>query len=123
MLQVLASANLVHQLVFVSVHAGELANVVESVENAIGELESIDIAETVLDLRVDNELGQAENLAHEMEGIAEAGLFAFFGGECFDRLQIKVIYTQRILVPTKTLQFRRGHTIQMQIRQILPVDK
>lgn len=101
MLQVLASTNLVHQFVFVSVHAGKLANVVESVENAIGKLESIDIAETVLDLRVDNELGQAENLAHEMEGIAEAGLFAFFSGECFDRLQIKVVYTQRILVPTK----------------------
>lgn len=107
MLQVLASANLVHQLVFVPVHAGKLANVVESVENAIGELESIDIAETVLDLRVDNELGQAKDLAHEMEGIAEAGLFAFFGGECFNRLQIKIVYAQRILVLAKKVTIQK----------------
>lgn len=86
MLQVLASTDLVHQFVFIPVHTSELANMVESIEYAIGELEGIDIAETILNLRVDNELGQAEDLAHEMESIAEAGLFAFFGGEGFDRL-------------------------------------
>lgn len=80
-----------HQLVFVPVHTSKLADMVESVENTISELKGVDIAETVLDLRVDNELGQAEDLTHEMEGVAEAGLFAFFSGESFNRFQIKVI--------------------------------
>lgn len=58
-----------------------------------------------------------------MEGIAEAGLFAFFGSEGFDGLQIEVICAQRILAFKKGLQFGIELTVQMQIRQILSVDK
>ena len=44
MLQVLARTNLVHQLVLVSVHASQLTDVVEGIEDTISKLESVDVA-------------------------------------------------------------------------------
>ena len=44
-----------------------------------------------LNHRVDNELGQAENLACEVESVAEARFLAFLGGEGLHRLQIEVV--------------------------------
>ena len=59
MLQVLAHSHLTHELVLVPVHARERADVGEDVLDGVGELEGVDVAETVLDVRVDDELGEA----------------------------------------------------------------
>ena len=59
MLQVLRHPNLTHELVLVPVHARERADVREDVLDGVGELESVDVAETVLDVRVDDEFGEA----------------------------------------------------------------
>lgn len=91
MLQVLAHANLAHQLILVPIHASQLANVCEHELQAVGELERVDVAEAVLDVRVDDELGQAQDLAAQMERVSEAGLFALLGCERLDRLQVHVV--------------------------------
>jgi hypothetical protein len=71
MLQVLAGTNLVHELVLVSVHTGQLTNMVEGVQNTIRKLEGINIAQTILNLSVNNKLGQTQNLTHQMESVSE----------------------------------------------------
>jgi hypothetical protein len=50
-----------------AVHTSQLPDVVEGIENTISKLEGVDVAETVLDLSVDNELRQTKDLTHEME--------------------------------------------------------
>eukprot|EP00965_Chrysotila_dentata_P150735 4980259-Pleurochrysis_carterae.AAC.1 len=90
-LQVLAHADLAHQPVLVSVHAGELADVREDVLQPVGELVGVDVAEAVLHVRVDDELGEAEDLAAQVKGVAEARLLALLGGERLDGLQVEVV--------------------------------
>ena len=72
--------------------------------NTIGQLVGIDVSEPVLHVRVDNQLGQAKDLAAEVECVPEARLLALFGGERLHRLQVEVV-------------------VKMQIIQILPVDQ
>lgn len=48
MFQVLAHTNLPHQPILVTIHAGQLANVGKDVLQAVGELEGVHVAETVL---------------------------------------------------------------------------
>ena len=59
-------------LVLVPVHARERADVREDVLQGVGELERVDIAEAVLDMRVDDELGEAQDFAAQVEGVSEA---------------------------------------------------
>ena len=56
MLQVLAHADLLHELVLVAVHAGELAHVREYVLDAVGKLKGVHISQSVLDMGVDDQL-------------------------------------------------------------------
>lgn len=87
MLEVLAHPDLPHELVLVTVHARELTDVGEGELETVGELEGVDVAEAVLDVRVDDELGEAEDLATEVEGVSEAGLLALLGRERLDGLE------------------------------------
>lgn len=50
MLQVLAHSNLLHQLVLVAVHTSQLSNVSEDVLKTVGQLEGIDIVQSILDV-------------------------------------------------------------------------
>ena len=61
------------------VHARELADVREGVLQAVRKLEGVDVAEPVLHVRVDDELRQAQDLARQVEGVAEARLLALLG--------------------------------------------
>lgn len=87
MLEILAHANLPHELVLVPVHARKLSDVSERELKSVGELERVDVAEAVLDVRVDDELGEAEDLATEVEGVSEARLLALLGRERLDGLE------------------------------------
>jgi len=46
---------------------------------------------------VDDELGEAEDLATEVEGVAEAGLLTLFGGECLDGLEVEVVVEMEVV--------------------------
>ena len=53
---------------------------------------------------VDDELCEAENLATQVEGVAEARLLSLLGGEGLDGLQVEVV-------------------VQMQVVEVLAVDE
>ena len=78
-LEILAHTDLPHQLVLVTVHAGQLTDVGENVLKAISQLEGIDVVETVLDVGVDDQLRQTQNFTAEMESISETRFFTLLG--------------------------------------------
>jgi len=51
----------------------------EDVLDSIGELEGIDIAEAVLNMGVDDELGQTEDFSAQVKGIPEARFLSLLG--------------------------------------------
>ena len=97
MLEILAHANLPHELVLVSVHSGELSNVSKHELKSIGELERVDIAEAVLNVRVDDELSEAQDLTAEMESVSETRLLALLGRERLDGLQVHVVIEVKVV--------------------------
>jgi hypothetical protein len=72
-LEVLAHADLPHELVLVAVHAGELADVREDVLDAVRQLERVHVVEPVLDVRVHDQLGQPQDLAAQVERCRRRG--------------------------------------------------
>lgn len=90
-LQILAHSNLPHQLVLVTVHSRQLTNVSESELETIGELESVDVSESVLNVRVDDELRETEDLATQVERVSESRLLSFLRRERLHGLQIHVV--------------------------------
>ena len=86
-LEILAHSNLSHELVLVSVHSGELSDVGERELQSIGELECVDVSESVLNVRVDDELGETEDLSTEMEGVSESRLLSFLCRQSLDGLE------------------------------------
>ena len=88
---------LAHQLVLVPVHARQLAHVGERVLQAVGQLVRIDVAQAELHVGVDHQLGQAQDLAAQVEGVAEAGLLALLGGQGLDRLQVEVVVQEQVV--------------------------
>ena len=97
-------ANLAHESILVTIHASQLADVRKNVLQAVSQLVRVDVAETVLHVRIDNDLGEAQKFAHQVESIAETRLFALFRRQRLHRLQIEVV-------------------VEMQICQILLVNK
>lgn len=81
MLQVFCHPNLPHELVFVAVHARESADVCKDILQCICKLESINVAEAVLHVSINNKLCQAKDFATKVESIAEARLLALFCGQ------------------------------------------
>lgn len=67
MLQILAHPDLPHELVLVSVHAGELADVREDVLQPVSQLERVHVVQAVLDVRVHYQLCETEDLAAQVE--------------------------------------------------------
>lgn len=67
MLQIFAHSDLSHQLVLVTIHSGQLANVGENVLQTVGQLECVHIVQAVLNVRVDDQFGESQDLATQME--------------------------------------------------------
>ena len=72
MFEVFAHPNLPHQFVLVPVHSCQLADVGEGVLQTVSQLEGIHVAKAILDVGVNNELGQPKYLTTQMEGVAKA---------------------------------------------------
>ena len=59
--EVLRHAHLPHELVLVPVHTGQSTDMREDILQRVGELEGVDVAQTVLHVSVDDELGETKN--------------------------------------------------------------
>ena len=76
MLEILAHADLPHQLVLVAIHSCQLTHVREDILETVRQLEGVDVAETILHVTVDDELGKTQDFTTKMEGVAEARLLS-----------------------------------------------
>lgn len=97
MFQVLAHSDLPHESILVAVHARQLPDMVEGVLKAIGELVGIEVPQPVLDVRVDDQLGEAEDFPREVERISEAGLLPLLGGEGLGRFEVEVVVKVQVV--------------------------
>lgn len=77
-LQVFCHPNLPHELVLVTVHARKSTDVCKDILQRICKLESINVAEAVLHVSINNKLCQAKDFATKVESIAEARLLPLF---------------------------------------------
>ena len=103
-LEILAHTNLPHQLVLVTVHTSQLTDVGESELESIGQLERIDVSESVLDVRVDDELHETKDLTAEMERVSETRLLSLLGRQSLDRLEAAVGAVSRVLVRLEAMR-------------------
>lgn len=69
MLQILAHSDLPHEFVLVTIHAGQLSDVGKDVLQAIGKLESVDVVQSILYVRVDNQLSETKDFTTQMESL------------------------------------------------------
>ncbi|SRR6266436_376514 len=80
-LQVFRHSDLSHELVLVTVHARKGANVRKNILKGVRELEGVNIAEPVLDMRINDKLRQAENFSTQVESIPETRLLPLLRGQ------------------------------------------
>jgi hypothetical protein len=71
-LEILAGSDLLHEFVLVSVHSRQLSDVGKHVLQSIGQLECVDVSESELDVRVDNELGETQDFSTQVESVSES---------------------------------------------------
>jgi hypothetical protein len=69
------------------VHSSQSTDVSEDILKCVCKLEGIDVAKAELNMRVDNELGKAQNLATQVERVSKSRFLALFCGKSFDGLQ------------------------------------
>ena len=67
-------------LVLVPVHSGKCADMCKDILDCISELEGVNVPETVLNVGINDELGQAEDLSAQMEGVSETRFLSLFCG-------------------------------------------
>ena len=96
-LEIFAHADLPHQLVLVPVHARQLAHMRKDVLQCICQLERVGIAEPVLHVRVDDELGQAQDLAAEVERVAKPRLLPLLRRQRLDGLEVEVVVEVQVV--------------------------
>ena len=71
-----------HELVLVSVHTRERTDMSKNVLQCVRKLERIDIAETVLNVSIDNEFRETQDLSTQMKRVSETRLLTLLGGQC-----------------------------------------
>lgn len=103
-LQVLAHPYLFHEAILITVHPGQLTDMGEHVLQTVCKLESIDVAQSKLDVGVHDKLGESKDLSTQVEGVSESRLLPLLRGKGFDRFQIHVV-------------------IEMEVVKVLSVDK
>ena len=96
-LEVLAHAHLAHQAVLVPVHARQLPDVREAVLQAVRQLVRVDVAQSELDVAVHDDLRQAQDLARQVERVAEAALLALLRRQRLHRLQVEVVVPVQVV--------------------------
>ena len=97
MLQILAHTHLTHQLVLVSIHPRQLSDMRKRILERISQLKGIHIPESILHIRIHNQLGQSQNLTTQMKSISETRLFAFLCRESFDGFEVEVVVEMEVV--------------------------
>lgn len=97
MLEILAHADLLHKLVFVSVHTGQLTDMREHVLKTISKLESVDITKSELNVGVNNELGETKDFSTKVESVTESRLLSLLGGKSFNWLEVKIVIKMEVI--------------------------
>ena len=64
-------------LILVPVHSRQSADMSEDVLDGIGELEGINVSETVLNVGIDDEFSQTKDFTTQVEGVAKTGYLSF----------------------------------------------
>lgn len=79
----------VTNLILVSVHSGQRADMSEDVLKGIGKLERIDVSEAKLNVRVHDQFGKTQNFTTKMECVSESRFLSLLRGQCpsFYRLE------------------------------------
>lgn len=103
-LQVFAHSDLSHQFVLVAIHASQLADMSENVLQTVRQLESVHIVQPILNVRIDDQFGEAQNFPAQMESVSEPRLFSLLCGQCLNRFQIEIV-------------------VQVQVIQVLAMDQ
>jgi hypothetical protein len=67
MFEIFAHSDLPHQLVLVTVHAGQLAHMGKDVLKTIRQLKGVHVIETVLHMGIHDQLRQAQNFTTQVE--------------------------------------------------------
>ena len=81
----------------------ELSHMGEGVLQSVRQLEGVHVVEPVLDMAVHQQLGHAQNLAAQMERVAESALLTLLRGERLHRLQVEVVVQVKVvqILPAK----------------------
>lgn len=103
-LEILAHTDLLHKLVLVSIHTGQLTDVREHVLKTISKLESVDVTESELNVGVNNELGETKNFSAKVESVTESRLLSLLGRKSLNGLEVEIV-------------------IKMEVIEVLSVDK
>ena len=69
----------------------------KDVLQSISKLESINVTKTELNIRIDDKLSQTKDFSTKVERISETRLFAFFGGQSLDGLQVQIIVQMKVV--------------------------
>ena len=101
MFQVFAHTKLLHQFVLITIHACQFTNVSEYILKTVGKLKRVHIAQTILYMRVNDKLGQAQNFTTQMKRIAKSRLLTLFRRQRLHRLQVKVVVQMEIVEVSK----------------------
>jgi hypothetical protein len=69
----------------------------KDVLQTISKLECVNVAETVLDVRINNKLGETKNFTAKMESVSEARLLSLLGGQRLDGFQVEVVIQVKVI--------------------------
>lgn len=92
----------------------------EDILKCVGQLESIDVAQAELNMRIHDELGETKNFSAQMERVSEAGFLALLGGQGPEKIISKTKEKQQSRYILDGLQVHV--VIQMKVIQILEQD-
>jgi hypothetical protein len=104
-------------LVLVTVHPRQCANVREDVLQRISELESVDISKTKLHMSVDNEFSEPKNLATQVKCVSETRLLTFLCGQSPKKLRLERVSRKPFFNILDRLQVHI--VVKVQVVQIL----
>ena len=69
----------------------------EYILEAVGQLERVNVSQSILDVWIYDEFGETQDFSAQMEGVAETRLFTLFCGQCFDWFQVEIVVQVEIV--------------------------
>jgi hypothetical protein len=70
---------------------------IKGILEAIGQLVGVNIAQTILNVTVNHQFGQAQNFTRQVESVSEPTFLSFLGGESFRWFQVEIIIQVKVI--------------------------